>query len=121
MIACPVCSHSFALAKLHCGDVCFHCAERIEAPAVYEATVVIRDRETGETGVESTIVPHDDPYWWEQGNMSCDCNRHLVVYPGSDAEVDCGGERYEMVTLSFTDHGKQTRETLRALYRARSD
>jgi hypothetical protein len=42
-----------------------------------------------------------DRYWFEEGNMSCDCNRHLMFerVHGREPPVDeivCGDSRYRL-------------------------
>lgn len=44
----------------------------------------------------------DDLFWWTEGNMGCDCNRHLVFERAQgreppDEECVCGTTRYHVV------------------------
>ncbi len=41
-------------------------------------------------------------YWWSEGNMGCDCNRHLQFNPHAD-ECPCGHSRYSIVGIWLKD------------------
>lgn len=57
----------------------------------------------------------DDPdsirFYWEEGNMACDCNRHILFMkaigedPGEDPP--CGDERYSLLSLEVGTSGGQ--------------
>ena len=74
-------------------------------------SVLIRNNETGEERLYPLCkeVPWGDGsyYWWTEGNMSCDCNRHMSFLraggPGpvddphwNDVDRDCGDGAYSV-------------------------
>lgn len=78
-------------------------------------TIHLRHNPTGET---RTYVEKLDwsLFWWQEGNMSCDCNRHLTWLraggPGpsddphhNNADRDCGEGEYT-VTHATLDTGE---------------
>lgn len=72
-------------------------------------------------GVERPVIETgewpDDEFYWTEGNMACDCNRHNVfngttVY-ATTTESECGESRYSIVrvadrngTLVFSGEGR---------------
>lgn len=48
-------------------------------------------------------------YWWIEGNMACDCNRHLEFERGLGREPEghhpCGNQDYEIQDI-ISDDGK---------------
>lgn len=38
-------------------------------------------------------------FYWTDGNLSCDCNRLQQFYPDSKEIIDCGDERFELVSI----------------------
>jgi len=53
--------------------------------------VEILDTETGE---RVKLPPDHSPYWWAEGNGSCDCNRRLLAFPDlDDAAFEAGEEQ----------------------------
>lgn len=79
--------------------------------------IVIRNNVTG----EMRRIPQDHEweehtaFWWTEGNMGCDCNRHLVWVrsepgprPADDphlntVEAACGDTHYTVVRAEFDD------------------
>ncbi len=60
--------------------------------------VTLKDSKTGE--VKTIDRPGEDPYMWEDGNYSCDCNRSLFFYGLKiDESFPCGNARFELVKL----------------------
>lgn len=66
-------------------------------------TRLYRNEMTWDTGT-------DDAFWWEQGNMSCDCNRGMlfmdcipVTRELKDYEFPCGKLRFKVKRLIFPD------------------
>ncbi len=65
---------------------------------------VIRNEDGAVVEDVPSWMPHyttGDVFWWTEGNMSCDCNRHLEFERGQgrepDAEdVECGHGRYSV-------------------------
>lgn len=75
--------------------------------------VGIRENETGEVRFCPTDVEWREDSslsWWSTGNMSCDCNRHLIFNGHSrgcyDEDVPCGEGRYSVVGIWFPDGGE---------------
>ena len=70
-------------------------------------TVHMTDTKTG----ESRTIKADDlwdfgdeygaysQFWWEEGNMSCDCRRHDLFF-GTYSEGPCGDGRYTVRCVS---------------------
>ncbi|MHC4370403.1 MAG: hypothetical protein ACYSW8_22560, partial [Planctomycetota bacterium] len=47
-------------------------------------------------------------FWWTDGNMGCDCNRHLEFERagGEDPDLDdavCGSDLYSVIEIIFPD------------------
>jgi len=46
-------------------------------------------------------------FWWQEGNMSCDCNRQMEFERAGGEAVDddsqCGNDRYTVVDATFKD------------------
>jgi hypothetical protein len=45
-------------------------------------------------------------YWWSEGNMSCDCNRHNIFREaGGESATDenCSDGRYTVVRITLDD------------------
>lgn len=66
-----------------------------------ELAVTVLDTVTG----ESRTLPFTfDPFWWTEGNGSCDCNRRLMFFPEHEPareEGYClGCERYRIVGVA---------------------
>ena len=77
--------------------------------------VGIRENSTGEVRFCPRKVDWEESslYWWSSGNMSCDCNRHLVFHEYSDEcykdDIPCGDELYTVVGSWFPD-GSEIRD-----------
>jgi len=72
--------------------------------------VGIRENGTGEVRFCPEDIEWDGESslsWWNRGNMSCDCNRHLIFNRHSDEswdeDIPCGETRYTVVGIWFPD------------------
>lgn len=69
----------------------------------------IRRNEDGLFATETWEDFEFHPFWWSEGNGSCDCNRELFFLRarGEDDEddVECGDERYS-IRCSDADTGE---------------
>lgn len=86
--------------------------------------VPIRCIATGETIVHEETLPWydsdsdegDSLHWWTDGDMGCDCNRHLLFMRAKhgegwdgDEEIKCGDrERYFISFIEFPNGSKIT-------------
>lgn len=71
--------------------------------------VKIQDNTTGEvaTYIDEFGSPDSDPFMWEDGNYSCDCNRLLFFHRGQGMPEDqvreldliCGHERFTVLEI----------------------
>jgi hypothetical protein len=74
--------------------------------------VGIRKNETGEVRFRPERLDWEEGslWWWNSGNMSCDCNRHLQFHGFSEEcyrdEVPCTETRYTLVGIWFPDGGE---------------
>ena len=74
--------------------------------------VGIRKNATGEVRFSAKNHAWDEhsSWWWGEGNMSCDCNRHLIFHGYSEEsyeeEIPCGEELYTVVGIWFPDGGE---------------
>ena len=61
--------------------------------------VLIKNNKTNEVRKHEEKGDFDDntEYWWSEGNMSCDCNRHLMFEADDeDTDVKCGDDLYSI-------------------------
>ena len=69
----------------------------------------IRENATGEVRFHAWQEDWTDSslYWWSEGNMGCDCNRHLIFHDYTEASYDdkipCGESLYSLVGVWFRD------------------
>lgn len=69
----------------------------------------IRKNETGEVRFcpQNLEWNEDTLWWWESGNMSCDCNRELEFRRQTEDcemdDVECSDGRYTVVGIWFPD------------------
>jgi len=76
--------------------------------------VVIRDNKTGEVRIchQDLEWLENSDFWWTEGNMACDCNRHLefVRAKGEPEEegFPCGDTRYSALYAEPEDGTKVT-------------
>lgn len=50
-------------------------------------------------------LENNDPsrFWWEEGNMACDCNRSRYLPDGWIDEIECGGQIEIYSVIPFDD------------------
>jgi len=77
--------------------------------------VAIKNNETQEIRIVLMDVEWMDSsyYWWNEGNYSCDCNRHLEFervkdpnYDISNEELKCSEGKYAVLYFEFEDGQK---------------
>lgn len=80
-----------------------------------EYKIAIRNNETGEIREcpqDLKWEEHTD-FWWTEGNMACDCNRHLEFERAGGRkpewdEGECGDEKYTALYAEFPNGKKIT-------------
>lgn len=89
-----------------------------EPRAEYPIAVHLLDTQTGERAVYQTTQYADmdyeggvfNPFWWEEGNGSCDCNRELFFRRARDEdepdEVTCGDRRFRIERILHGETGE---------------
>lgn len=49
-------------------------------------------------------------FWWEGGNMSCDCNRRMIFDEAggeeTSEEIECGRGAYTIISITYDDDPK---------------
>lgn len=74
-----------------------------------QAIIKIKENSTGRIATFKDIVGEEgtfNPFYsWEEGNFSCDCNRHLLFHSHSDYEgytpdFPCGDDFYSVEITS---------------------
>lgn len=38
-------------------------------------------------------------FYWTEGNMCCDCNKHRYFYPDDDNHIPCGDDKYKTISV----------------------
>ena len=80
-----------------------------------EYVVGIRKNETGEVRFCPMTLEWEDSdlYGWNSGNLSCDCNRHLIFHGYAEEsyedEISCGETLYTIVGIWWPD-GSEIRD-----------
>lgn len=49
--------------------------------------------------------PEELPYWWAEGNMSCDCNRELL-FLGDREDLECGDDRFDILEWEWREEAE---------------
>lgn len=71
-----------------------------------------KDNKTGKEGwyediwskyPENEDFPEDLPYWWAEGNMSCDGNRAQTFLGEDDDPHLCGDDRFDILEWEWRD------------------
>jgi hypothetical protein len=70
--------------------------------------VMLKNNETSE---QRTIPMNLDwheasEFWWTEGNMACDCNRHDIFNDAQDDGIDCGDYKYTAI-CAILDTGER--------------
>lgn len=42
-------------------------------------------------------------FMWEEGNLSCDCNRYAYFYDTREYNHPCGDERFELIDITLDE------------------
>jgi hypothetical protein len=83
-------------------------ASRLEISA---ASVTLIDLATGE---RRTMKGLGSRWNWTEGNLSCDCNRKLLMRARS-VEFPCGESRFAVLALTWSDGREASAEELAAM------
>lgn len=68
-----------------------------------------RDNTTGQEGwykdANALYCDGSLPFWWEEGNGSCDCNRELF-FLGDREDLECGDDRFEITHFEWREEAE---------------
>lgn len=81
-----------------------HIAANPKLPYLYQPMsyyeISLTDTKTGETKIirREGVFDDGEEFIWNEGNYSCDCNRHRVFYNLTSSDhVPCGHERFTVI------------------------